>query len=243
MKTIGIVAHSFEGGSLCFLTSCLEGSKQLGPHMHPTVVLSAIPMGLSMPGWESDDHNSVAKFLAEGVNQVAAAGADFYICPDNTAHIVLEKIANDLPLPGLSIAEVVCYEINKHSWKRVGLLGTKWTMCGNVYSNALKNGDLQKLIPEEAMRTALDKAIFEELCQGEFKPETTQLFIKAIEDLKSAGAECVILGCTEIPLIINEDNSPLPILDSTRLLSEYGVNEALNDRPITIKNGWLRVSD
>jgi aspartate racemase len=210
--------------------------------MHPTIVVSAIPMGLSMPGWETGDYPAVARYLSQSVRQVADAGADFYICPDNTAHIVLEQIANDLPIPGLHIAEVVCREIGAYGWNHVGLLGTKWTMTGTVYAEALEKLRLKRLIPDEPMRERLNAAIFDELCQGVFNGQTTELFIQAIEDLKSKGAECVILGCTEIPLIVTSANSPLPTLDSTRLLAKYAVREALNERPITIKAGWLAVS-
>src|SRR5262245_61994126 len=136
MKTLGIVAHSAEGAALCFLTACRHGDRTIAPYMHPTIVLSAVPMGLSMPGWESGDHAEVARHLGDGVRAVAKAGADFYVCPDNTAHIVLEKIAGELPIPGLHIAEVVCAEIVRRGWKRVGLLGTKWTMTGPVYERA-----------------------------------------------------------------------------------------------------------
>ena len=242
-KIIGIVAHSFEGGSLCFLTTCLEGGKKMGPHMHPTVVLSAIPMGLSMPGWESDNHQEVGKFLKEGVEQVAKAGAEFYVCPDNTAHIVLEKVADQLPLPGLSIADVVCSEIVLKGWKKVGLLGTKWTMNGSVYEQALKRHELEKLIPNTEFQQQINEAIFEELCQGVFKPDTTQVFIDAIEELKSNGAECVILGCTEIPLIITPENSPLPTLDSTRLLAKYAgkMNLSMEERFKSIMDGSNRL--
>ena len=105
MKTLGIVAHSAEGGALCFLTACREGAARLGPWLHPTIVLSAVPMGWSMEGWRTGDHAAVARHLAQGVRQVADAGADFFVCPDNTAHIVLERIATDLPIPGLHIAD------------------------------------------------------------------------------------------------------------------------------------------
>ena len=239
MKTLGIVAHSAEGGALCFLTACREGGVHLGPHMHPNIVLSAVPMGLSMEGWQTGDHRAVARFLSHGVQQVANGGAEFYVCPDNTAHIVLEQIAADLPIPGLHIAEVVCREITAHGWKRVGLLGTKWTMTGPVYAKALEERGLARSIPEEPLREKLNTAIFEELCQGIFRPQTTNLFLQAIDDLRSKGAECVILGCTEIPLIITSANAPLPVLDSTRLLARHAVLEALSDRPITMKSGWL----
>ena len=242
MKTLGIAVHSAEGGALCFLTACREGAAHLGLHMHPTIVLSALPMGLSMPGWQKGDHRDVARFLSQGVQRVADAGADFYVCPDNTAHIVLERIAPDLPLPGLHIADVVCHEIIAHGWRHVGLLGTSWTMTGPVYANALAKLGAECLVPDRSMRERLDAAIFDELCQGVFSAPTTQLFLQAISDLKSAGAESVILGCTEIPLIVTPANSPLPILDSTRLLAKYAVREALNKRPITTKAGWLPVA-
>jgi aspartate racemase len=239
MKTIGIVAHSAEGAALCFLTACREGAAHLGPHMHPTIVMSAVPMASSMDGWRTGDHETVARFLALGVRQVADAGADFYVCPDNTAHIVLEKIARDLPLPGLHIADVVTREIAAHGWKRAGLLGTKWTMTGPVYERALERLGLDRLVPDEPTRKKIDDAIFDELCQGIFRPETTRLFVEAIDDLRSRGADCVILGCTEIPLVVGPDDSPLPVLDSTRLLAKHAVREALSGEPIAIESGWL----
>ena len=239
MKTIGIVAHSAEGGALCFLTACREGAVHLGPHMHPPIVVSALPMGLSMDGWEKGDYKAVATFLAQGVQQVADAGADFYVCPDNTAHIVLEQVASELPLPGIHIADVVCREITARGFQHVGLLGTNWTMTGPVYAKALETRELVRSIPEASMRQRLHDAIFDELCQGVFKPETTELFLRAIDELRSNGAECVILGCTEIPLIVTEDSASLPVLDSTRLLAKHAVLEALNERPMTSTSGWL----
>ncbi|MEW6730177.1 MAG: amino acid racemase [Acidobacteriota bacterium] len=241
LKTIGIAAHSAEGSALCFLTVCREGAVHLGLDMHPTIVLSAVPVGLSMPGWRDNKHEEVARFLTDGVQMVADAGADFYICPDNTAHIVLEQIADRLPLPGLHIADVVCAEITAQGWQRIGLLGTKWTMTGSVYDIALKRRGLERLIPDEPVRECLNNAILDELCQGVFTAYTTQTFLDAIDELKVRGAECVILGCTEIPLIITSKNSSLPVLDSTRLLAKYAVREALNERPITIKTGWLPI--
>lgn len=238
-KKIGIVAHSYEGGTLCFISTCREGAGLMGPHMHPNILLSAVPMGLSMPAWESDNFAEVEQYLIEGVQQVAGGGADFFICPDNTAHLVLEKIVDKLPIPGLHIAEVVCQEIKSNGWKNVGLLGTKWSMTGSVYSNALKKENLSKIIPDETRRNKINTAIFEELCQGVFRQETTDLFVESIEILKQEGADCVILGCTEIPLIITSENSPLPILDSTRLLAKYAVRIALSGRGL-ISSGWIK---
>jgi len=241
MKRLGIVAHSAEGASLCFITACREGQRILGAHMHPEIVLSAVPMGLSMPGWEADDHELVGRYLRQGVEQVAAAGADFYICPDNTAHLVLEQMAGTLPIPGLHIADVVSHAMKARGWKAAALLGTKWTMTGSVYANALQRRGLDRLIPDESTRLRIDQAIFDELCQGIFLPETTAAFVQAIDTLGTRGADCVILGCTEIPLIISEMNSSLPVLDSTRLLARYAVERAIDRQPLAAGDGWVRL--
>lgn len=240
MKTIGILAHSAEGGALCFVTACREGGKALGEHNHPEIVLSAIPMSLSMPGWNNDDHELVAHHLSRGIDQLKAAGADFFICPDNTAHIVLEPHIDDLALPGLNVAEVVCHEIISNGWKKAALLGTNWTMTGPVYAQIMERMGIERLIPDEPTRQAIHNAIFDELCNGVFRQATTQVFVQAIEALKAQGAECVVLGCTEIPLIINDESSPLPVLDSTRLLAQYAVKEAIEGKN-GIKNGWLKI--
>lgn len=242
MKTIGIVAHSAEGGALCFITACREGQAVLGPHVHPDIVLSAIPMGLSMPGWEGNDHELVAGHLRRGVEAVAAAGADFFICPDNTAHIVLEKIAADLPIPGLHIAEVVAEEMTQKGYRKAALLGTKWTMTGRVYPDALARRGADRLMPDEATRTRLNDAIFDELCRGIFTAEATSAFIGAIETLRAQGADCAILGCTEIPIVVSDANSPVPVLDSTRLLARYAVREAVSERPLAARTGWIAPS-
>ena len=239
MKTIGIVAHSAEGAALCFLTACHEGAGHLGAFMHPDIVMSAVPMALSMEGWESGDHTSIARNLAKGVQQVADAGAGFFVCPDNTAHIVLEKIVHELPIPGLHIAEVVCSEIMNRGWTHAALLGTEWTMTGPVYASALARRGIACSIPDEPVRKIINSAIFDELCRGVFRKETTEQFVDCIEGLRTRGADCVILGCTEIPLIISQDNSPLPVLDSTRLLAKHAVLEAMSERPASSQPGWL----
>jgi aspartate racemase len=237
-KHIGIVAHSYEGGALCFTSACREGAAMLGPHMHPNIVLSAIPMGLSLQGWESDNRTEIHQYFIDGVSQVARAGAHFFICPDNTAHLVLENIISDLAIPGLHIAEVVCHDIVSKGWTKVGLLGTRLTMTGSVYENALKARGLEKIVPNATAQAAINKAIFDELCMGEFKEKTIGMFLDAIRALKKAGAECVILGCTEIPLIINNENAHLPVLDSTRLLATYSVKRALSEQTLP-SSGWI----
>ncbi len=239
MRTLGIVAHSAEGAALCFVTACRHGGERLGPYCHPTIAMSAVPMSLSMDGWEADDHTQVAEHLASGVRMVADRGADFYICPDNTAHIVLERLAGELPIPGLHIADVVCDEIERSGWTRVAVLGTKWTMNGPVYPNALSARGMTPIVPDEPTRSAINAAIFDELCHGVVSEATTALFTRAVETLAGQGAECVILGCTEIPLVLTPENSPLPPLDSTRLLARRGVDACIDGFTPSARPGWI----
>ena len=243
MKKIGIVAHSAEGGALCFITACREGQKLLGAHMHPEIVVSAIPMGLTLPAWEADDFDGVAREIRRGVEVVARAGADFFVCPDNTAHIVLERIVDTLPIPGLHIAAVVCHEIKRARWGSAALLGTKWTMTGPVYEAALRRQGIRRMIPNDQQREQINAAIFDELCQAKFLPSTTDMFVRVIDDLGVAGADCVILGCTEIPLIISDENSPLPPLDSTRLLAKYAVELATDEEVRLPERGWIAIRE
>ncbi|MFG0313749.1 MAG: aspartate/glutamate racemase family protein [Phycisphaerales bacterium] len=243
MKTLGILAHSAEGGGLCFLAACREGGRVLGEHLHPPIVLSCLPMAWSMPAWRGDDHEKIGEILGAGVRQLAAGGADFFVCPDNTAHIVLEQIAAGLPIPGLHIARVVCEHIAASDWSRVGLLGTEWTMSGEVYARELAARGMERLIPDREDRAFIDHAIFSELCNGVFEQGTTERFLRIIGSLRERGAECVVLGCTEIPLIVNDANSPLPVLDSTRLLAHAGVAVASRGRALEVEDGWVRACE
>jgi aspartate racemase len=201
MKTLGIVAHSAEGGALCFITACREGQRVMGAHMHPEIIVSAIPMGPSLPGWESGDHQLVASYLRKGVEQVAAAGADFYICPDNTAHLVLEQIAETLPIPGLHIADVVTREMAAQGWKAAGLLGTKWTMTGSVYVDALRRRGFERLVPDETTRSALNDAILDELCQGVFTPSTTDAPLPVLDSTRLLARYAVMEAVSDRPLV------------------------------------------
>ena len=239
IRRIGIVAHSAEGGALCFTTVCREGQLRLGDHHHPEIVMSAVPMGASMAAWHAGEHQEIADNLMAGIQQVDSAGADFFVCPDNTAHIVLEQAAGAFPIPGLHIAEVVASEMNVRGFCSAGLLGTMWTMSGHVYPDALEKRGCSVITPDQDFQQAIDVAIFKELCLGRFEAETILLFQQATNTLRESGADCVILGCTEIPLIITDANSSLPVLDSTRLLARRAVDTALMpDLPET-EGGWL----
>lgn len=234
----GILAHSSEGAALCFLTFCREGFREMGSHMHPDVMLDCAAMGHVMPAWQSDEHASVRAFLAESVERLGAGGCDFFACPDNTAHISLEHPGPDLPLPGLNIADVVAQQASELGMTRVAVLGTRFTMAGPVYRRALPAVGIEPRFPTEAERGDIDRIIFEELVEGRFLEASRQRYVEIIERMK-VEEECdgVALVCTEIPLLLTPDQSPLPMLDSTRLLARAAFEVAVGRRSLPTWRG------
>lgn len=237
MKHIGILAHSFEGAALCYRETCLEGVRRLGPHLHPEVTLTGIAMHYMMQAYERGDHEAVRGLFQPDIRKLAASGADFFICPDNTAHIALERPGEPFALPGLHIGEVVAEQARQDGRTKIGILGTNYTMTGPVYPGALGRRGIEWEIPGEEDRQIIHRVIFDELCLGQFKDSSRDAYLRIIEGLKVRGCDAVALVCTEIPLLIPADVSPLPILDSTRLLARAAVDVALGERPMATWRG------
>ncbi|HYC94242.1 MAG TPA: amino acid racemase [Sphingomicrobium sp.] len=232
MKHIGILAHSFEGATLCFRTACLEGVKQLGSHMHPEITMTCSPMSSLLEAWERGDNQTLRAAFMSDATKLAAASCDFFVCPDNTAHIALESSGEPFSLPALHIGEVVAEQARRDGRTRVGILGTRYTMTGPVYRGALGRRKIDWAVPDEADRKIIDDIIFNQLCLGVFSDESRDAYVRIIDKLKAEGCDAVALVCTEIPLLITQDVSPLPILDSTRLLAAAAVEVAIGDRPM-----------
>ncbi|MFN8608046.1 MAG: amino acid racemase [Vulcanimicrobiota bacterium] len=229
MKHLGILAHSSEGAALCFQTFCREGFTRLGAHQHPDVSLDCIAMARAMAAWDAGDYASIGAIFRRSLERLHKAGCDFFVCPDNTAHIALEQTP-DLPLPGLHIAEVVADAAA--GMKKVGVLGTRYTMDGPVYRRALSARAIEFCIPEPDRRAEINRIIFEELVEGRFRTASRDFYLDTILKLKSQGCDGVALVCTEIPLLITPEVSPLPVLDSTRLLARAAFEVAMGKIPL-----------
>jgi aspartate racemase len=232
VKHIGILAHSFEGAALCYREACLEGVRRLGPHRHPEITLTGVAMADALDDWERDDLAALRAFFMRDAEKLLAAGADFFVCPDNTAHVALESEGETFPITCLHIGEVVAEQAARDGRSKVGILGTKWTMTGPVYPGALGRRGIGWAIPDEADRKIVDDIIFGELCLGVFTDQSREAYVRIIDKLAADGCDAVALVCTEIPLLISEEVSPLPILDSTRLLAKAAVEVAMGERPM-----------
>ena len=223
---IGIVACSAEGAALCYRTICAEGARTLGRHGHPEISMHTHSLAEYMKCIDRDDWQSVGELMLSSANKLARSGADFLICPDNTIHQALPYIEQRSPLPWLHIAEVVSAQAVLRGFRCVGLTGTRWLVESEVYPEKFKTQSLNYVRPDAAERDEINRIIMDELVCGIFKPEAIAYFQGVIGRMKDAGCEAVVLGCTEIPLIIDDSNSPLPILDSTRLLARAALRQA-----------------
>jgi aspartate racemase len=225
-KHIGIVACSAEGASLCYRTICTEGEALFGPHGHPEVSMHTPPFQDYMACIYRGDWKSVGELMLGSAQKLAAIGADFVICPDNTIHQALHHIEARLPVPWLHIAEAVAAEAAGRGFRKIGLTGTQWLVDSEVYPQKLSDRGLDYLRPEPAERAEINRYIMDELVKGVRSAEAIAYHQQVIGALKDKGCDAVVLGCTEIPLIINDGNSSLPTLDSTRLLARAALKRA-----------------
>jgi len=175
---------------------------------------------------EAGDWNGVADLMLSSAEKVAKVGADFAICPDNTVHQAFELFVKKSPIPWLHIAEEVAAEAKRQNYKCLGVLGTRFLMEGTVYPAKLAALGIEHRIPEVKDRERINEIIFDELVNGCFTAESRAYFTKVIEQLKNQGCDAVVLGCTEIPLLVTQEDSSLPALDSTRLLARAALRKA-----------------
>jgi aspartate racemase len=223
---VGIVGCSAEGAALCYRSLCLEGEPLFGVHAHPEVSLHTHALGTYMAHIRRHDWAAVGELMLDSSRKLARAGADFLICPDNTIHEALPGILARSPLPWLSIAEVVAEEAERRGHRRLGITGTRFLVASEVYPRALVPRQLHYQRPTEAEREEVDRIIMEELVRGVFKPAAVAYLQSVIRRMAEAGCDAVVLGCTELPLLIGDHNSSLPTLDSTRLLARAALRRA-----------------
>jgi aspartate racemase len=224
---IGIVACSAEGAALCYRTIALEGAHLLGTHDHPEVSVHTHPLARYMSCIYAGNWQGVADLMLSSADKLAKTGADFLICPDNTIHQAFQMVEQTSPLPWLHIAQEVANQACRSHFKRLGVLGTRYLMEGPVYPEKLKAAGLDYRTPDQPARERINQIIMDELVNAEFTPRSLAYFQEIIRTLADQGCDAVVLGCTEIPLLVTPDSSPLPTLDSTRLLAKAAVKKAV----------------
>ena len=226
VRHIGIVACSAEGAALCYRTICAEGAAFLGRHAHPEVSMHTPSLAEYVAFLERDDWQGVGELMLASAEKLSRIGADFLICPDNTIHRAFSYLEPRSPLPFLHIAEVTAAEAARRGFRRVGVVGTRWLVESEVYPEKLAARGIGHMRPNAAEGEEINRIIMDELTYGVFKPEAVDEFRRVFTRMKAEGCDAAALACTEIPLIMNDDNSPLPTLDTTRLLAQAALRRA-----------------
>lgn len=226
-KHIGIVSVSYEGAALCYQSICSEAASVMGEHHHPQITMHSFPLADYLRFVSRLDWEGVAGLLLESVEKVARAGADFAICPANTAHEAFKFMRPRSPIPWLHIVEVVAEAASSRGLSKLGILGTRFLMEGKVYREVLSNRAIGAVIPEAEQRERINTLIFDELVKGTLKSSTREYFRSVVSELAREGCDGVVMACTEIPLILRQEDVEVPLLDSTRLLAKAALEEAL----------------
>lgn len=226
-KHIGIVACSAEGAALCYRTICQEAGRTMGEHCHPEITMHTHPLSSYMEPIYVDDWTKVAELMLSSVRTVAQAGAAFAVCPDNTLHQGLDIMREQSPIPWVHIADAVIEETQRCDYSSIGVMGTKYLMTSSVYRDRLEKAGLEHHIPDEVDREKVNRIILKELVNGEFSEAARLYFNEVMTKLKDRGCDAVVLGCTEIPLVVRPSDCPLPTLDSTRLLARAALRESI----------------
>ena len=228
-KHIGIVAGSAEGSALCYRTICMEAPAMMGENNHPEITMNSIPLAEHMKYICAGDWNGLGAVLARSAEKLAGAGADFAICPVNTYHPAFEYLTELSPIPFIHIVDAVAEEAQLLGYHSLGIMGTKSLVEGTVYSDRLEKFKIVSEIPDDKDREKMNRIIFDELVKGIFREESRLFFNEVAEKFDARGCDAVVLGCTEIPLIVRSDDFPMPALDSTRLLARAALKRALEE--------------
>jgi aspartate racemase len=225
---IGIVGCSAEGASLCYRTLCAEAPALLGrAHAHPEVSMHTPSLQAYVDCLERGDRQGVAELMLASAHKLAAIGAELLICPDNTIHQAFDLVAPHSPRPWLHIAHEVARAAAARGCRRVGITGTHWLVRSEVYPEALRAHGIEAVRPADDDRDALGRIIMDELVPGIVNPASVVALQRIVERLAARGCDAVVLGCTELPLVLGDHNSVLPTLDSTRLLARAALARAV----------------
>ncbi len=228
MKTIGIIGGmSPESTVLYYQAVNRETNRRLGSNRSADIVMHSVDFEEIVRLQKSGNWAAAGRVLAASAAKLETAGADLLLLATNTMHKVAPAIEAAVKIPLLHIVDATAAAVKRQGLDTVGLLGTRFTMSDGFYTERMAAQGVQTLVPDGAEQDEIHRIIFEELCLNQIKSESAAYFRNAIGRLKDAGAQGVILGCTEICLIVNEETSPLPVFDSTAIHALAAVDVAL----------------
>ncbi|MBL0387698.1 aspartate/glutamate racemase family protein [Tumebacillus sp. ITR2] len=234
MKTIGLLGGmSWESTAVYYRQMNEEIRNRAGGLHSAKILLHSFDFAEIVAYQTAGDWKKAAGLLLEAARRLEAAGADLLLICTNTMHQVADDVQAAVTIPLVHIVDVTAEAIAAQGLKRIGLLGTKYTMSMDFYRERMKQHGIELLVPPVDEQTEINRVIFEELCQGIVKKSSRDAYQETVRDLKSRGAQGIILGCTEIMLLLNQDDLPLPMFDSTTLHVQKAVELAMHSNVLT----------
>lgn len=228
MKTIGIIGGmSWESTKVYYEIINEQVKQELGGFHSCKCLIYSVDFAEIQKLQHEDKWEELDILMTEAAKRLQVGGADFIMLATNTMHMCVDAIKEEIEIPFLHIAQATCSAINSKELKKVALLGTKFTMEKDFYKSILNEGDVEVIIPNEDERNVVHNIIYEELVQGVINDESREKFKTIISRLQREGAEGVVLGCTEIPLLISQDDVEIEVFDTTRIHAEKAVEMAL----------------
>jgi len=228
MKKIGIIGGLSAESSIEYYKILIEGyNKRIGGLSSPLLIIDSLDLGEVIGYVREDDWDEVYKIILQSAMNLEQAGAEVIIIATNTIHKIFERVEKSINTPMLSIVEVTAQAAKSLNLRKVGLLGTKFTMQSEFYHKVFQKYDMEIIVPNQEDQMYVNEVIFNELTYHIIKPESKAGYIEIIWRLRDEGAEGVILGCTEIPLLIQQEDSPIPVFDTTTLHASAALEYAL----------------
>lgn len=235
MKTIGLIGGmSYESTIPYYKIINDEVNKALGGLHSAKVVLYSVDFDEIESRQRSNDWDECGQILKNAAISLEKAGADIILICTNTMHKVFHEVQAGVKVPVLHIAMATASKLIENDIKRVALLGTIYTMTQDFYKSVLIESGLEVVIPDDIQMQEINRIIFEELCKGKIVDSSREYFLKVIDSLKAKGAQAVILGCTEIGLLVTEDKSALKVFDTTVIHAKAAVEAALKQQGILL---------
>jgi aspartate racemase len=230
MKTIGLLGGMSWESTTLYYRLLNEGIRlQLGGLHSAKIAMVSVDFHEIEQIQASNDWHQVGETLAISAGRIEAAGADFLLICTNTMHKVITQIENALTIPVLHLADATAEAIKAEKKRTVGLIGTHFTMQEDFYRGRLiEKHNLDVLIPSDKDMEIVHNVIFQELCKGTIRKESRREYLRIIDNLQSQGAEGIILGCTEICLLIQQENTPVPLYNTTEIHTEAAIRYALS---------------
>lgn len=225
-KTIGIVAVTAEGAALCYRSIVVESASYLPPEVHPPIALYNPSFHVIDECLRRRDWPEVAAVVGDAVRKLVAIGAELIVMPANATHYAAARIAAECPVPFLSIVQVSVAECEARGYRRVAVLGIGLTMSDGLYEGPLRERGIEPILPTTEEQAIVNAVIYEQIIPARVTRQGTRRVLDVIARLRERGAEAVILGCTELPIVVTERNSPLPFIDTTRLLARKALEHA-----------------